>query len=51
MKKASVALIVLFLFVYILPLGFRPLAIPDEATVRGDSAGDAGFGGLGGSPH
>ena len=31
MKKASIALIVLFLFVYILPLGFRPLAIPDEA--------------------
>ena len=31
MKKACLALIVLFLFVYILPLGFRPLAIPDEA--------------------
>ena len=31
MKKASIALIILFLFVYILPLGFRPLAIPDEA--------------------
>ena len=31
MKKASIALILLFLFVYILPLGFRPLAIPDEA--------------------
>ncbi len=31
MKKASIALFVLFSLIYILPLGFRPLAIPDEA--------------------
>ena len=30
MKKVSIALFVLFVFVYILPLGFRPLTIPDE---------------------
>ena len=31
MKRVSIALFVLFVFVYILPLGFRPLAVPDEA--------------------
>jgi len=31
MKRVSIALFVLFVFVYILPLGFRPLTIPDEA--------------------
>jgi 4-amino-4-deoxy-L-arabinose transferase len=30
MKRVSIALFVLFVFVYILPLGFRPLTIPDE---------------------
>ncbi|MFH1951334.1 MAG: phospholipid carrier-dependent glycosyltransferase [Pseudomonadota bacterium] len=30
MRKYSVAVIILFLFLYILPLGVRPLAIPDE---------------------
>lgn len=30
MKKVSIALFVLFVFVYILPLGFRSLTIPDE---------------------
>jgi len=31
MKRVSIALFVLFVFVYILPLGFRPLTIPDES--------------------
>ena len=31
MKRVSITLFVLFIFVYILPLGFRPLTIPDEA--------------------
>jgi 4-amino-4-deoxy-L-arabinose transferase len=31
MKRVSIALFVLFAFVYILPLGFRPLTIPDES--------------------
>ena len=30
MKRVSIALFVLFVFVYILPLCFRPLTIPDE---------------------
>ncbi|MFH1629635.1 MAG: phospholipid carrier-dependent glycosyltransferase [Pseudomonadota bacterium] len=30
MRKYSVAVIILFLFLYILPLGVRPLVIPDE---------------------
>ena len=30
MKKVSITLFVFFAFVYILPLGFRPLTIPDE---------------------
>ena len=31
MKRVSIALFVLFVFVYTLPLGFRPLTIPDES--------------------
>ncbi|MCJ7810568.1 MAG: phospholipid carrier-dependent glycosyltransferase, partial [Desulfobulbaceae bacterium] len=31
MKRVSIALFVLFVLSYILPLGYRPLAIPDEA--------------------
>ncbi|MCD6293918.1 MAG: phospholipid carrier-dependent glycosyltransferase [Deltaproteobacteria bacterium] len=31
MKKVSIAFFVLFVFVYILPLGFRSLTIPDES--------------------
>jgi len=31
MKKSSVAVIALFLILYILPLGVRPISIPDEA--------------------
>ncbi len=30
MKRISIALFVLFAFIYVLPLGFRPLTIPDE---------------------
>ena len=30
MKRISIALFVLFAFLYVLPLGFRPLTIPDE---------------------
>ena len=31
MKRVVIALFVLFVFIYILPLGFRPLTIPDES--------------------
>jgi len=31
MKRVSIALFVLFVLAYILPLGFRPLTIPDES--------------------
>jgi len=31
MKRVSITLFVLFVFSYILPLGYRPLGIPDEA--------------------
>ena len=31
MKKVSITLFILFVFIYILPLGFRPLTIPDES--------------------
>ena len=31
MKRASIAFFVVFVFVYIFPLDFRPLSIPDEA--------------------
>lgn len=31
MKRVSIAFFVLFAFVYIIPIGFRPLTIPDES--------------------